>query len=61
MHGRKKGIHYRHIWSVCVAVGIATIPAIVNVLAAANPAKVMVYASVGEELSAYRVGQANTS
>jgi 6-phosphogluconolactonase len=55
MHNRKKGILHRPIWSVCIAVGIVTIPAIVSVLGDANPAKVMVYASVGEELSAYRV------
>jgi 6-phosphogluconolactonase (cycloisomerase 2 family) len=45
MHNTRKGIRYY----------IVAISAIVNMLAAANPPKVMVYASVGEELSAYRV------
>jgi 6-phosphogluconolactonase (cycloisomerase 2 family) len=45
------------VWSVCAAVGLVTIPMIAGALVDAvnSPARVVLYASVGEELTAYTV------
>jgi len=54
-------MHYRtnvrHVWSVCIAVGLVTVPMIAGALVESlnSPARVALYASVGEDLTAYTV------